>query len=69
MEDTYDNEDGDNDGVTLNPIDWRFSWHLTRTKILEETEGQGDYCSDCIVVRVWLEFWGRVSCGCLEVGL
>jgi len=28
-----------------------------------ETEGQGDYCSNCVVMCVWPKFGGRVGCG------
>ena len=46
MQNTYHDENGDNDGNTFNPVDRGFARHSTRTKVLEETESQGDYCGN-----------------------
>ena len=46
MQNTYHDEDGDNDGNTFNSVYQKLSQYLTRSKVLEETESEGDDRSD-----------------------
>jgi len=43
VEKTDNDKNGHDDGHTPNPVDRRFSWHVSRTKVLEEPEDQGDH--------------------------